>query len=302
MKKILITGKNGQVGWELQKTLAPLGHIWCYDRNELDLMQPEAIAKAVRDIKPDIIVNAAAYTQVDKAESEPEEAFAVNAKAPLIFAEEAKKCGAIFVHYSTDYVFEGASSKPYDENDITNPLNVYGKTKLQGELAIQAIGGKYLILRTSWVYGMRGANFLMTMLRLGKERDRLKIVSDQVGAPTWCHLIAQMTEQMLSRAFILQDQKELWGIYHLTSGGQTSWFGFAEEIFNFYKNSYLNRQNGGKIPQLEEIMTSEYPTPATRPLYSVLSNEKLKNNFRLSMPHWKIGFGLCTSLQHETFK
>lgn len=285
MKKILITGKDGQVGWELQRTLATLGKILSYDRRGLDLQNHDAIRKCIREIKPDLIVNAAAYTAVDKAETEKEVAHAVNAEAPGILAEEAKKCGALFIHYSTDYVFDGSANKPYQEMDLTSPLNVYGKTKLEGELAIQAVDGKHLILRTSWVYAARGKNFLLTMLRLGKERELLKIVSDQVGAPTSSRLIAEATSQMLSRVLSMNDQKDIWGIYHLTCAGQTSWFGFAEEIF---KNLHEN-----KNPKLQEIASSEYPLPAIRPKYSVLSNKKLANVFHIAMPDWKQGLHLC---------
>lgn len=287
MKRILITGKDGQVGWELQRSLALLGNVWAFDRQGLDLQDPEAIRKAIHEIKPDLIVNAAAYTAVDKAEVDHEAAHAVNAVAPGVMAEEAKKCGALLVHYSTDYVFDGLAEKPYREVDQTKPLNTYGKTKLDGELAIQAVSGKHLILRTSWVYGTRGKNFLLTMLRLGKERELLKIVSDQVGAPTWSRLIAGATAHMVTRALNLQDQKDMWGIYHLTSSGQTSWFGFAEEIFS------LKSSLGASIPKLEKIATSQYPLPATRPGYSVLSNEKLANTFQLAMPSWREGLHLC---------
>lgn len=289
MKKILITGKDGQVGWELQRVLAPFGKVWAFSRQELDLQCPDMISKKIREIKPDLIVNAAAYTAVDKAETDHDCAHAINAVAPAILAEESKRCGAIFVHYSTDYVFDGSSAVPYRESDVTGPLNVYGKTKLEGELAVQALSGKHLILRTSWVYGTRGKNFLLTMLRLGKEREFLKIVGDQYGAPTWSRLIAEMTGQMLNRVGYDDD---LWGTYHLTSAGQTSWFGFAEEIFNIYKNS-SNTNEGLLVPKLQQIPSSEYPTPAIRPQNSVLSNEKLMNRFQLVMPHWKEGLHLC---------
>jgi len=271
MKRILITGKQGQVGWELQRTLASLGTIFAYDRSNLDLQNPIQICKTIREIQPHIIVNAAAYTAVDKAETDPEMANAVNATAPGILAEEAKKCGAILVHYSTDYVFDGTSPQPYTEADKTNPLNVYGKTKLEGEKAIQQISGKHLIFRTSWVYGARGKNFLLTMLKLGKERELLKIVNDQAGAPTWSRMIAEVT------ANILIDPKDSWGIYHLTSSGQTTWFEFAKKIF-------AKSQMGVTI---QPISTSEYPLPAIRPKYSVLSNEKLKKTFQICLPDWE---------------
>lgn len=286
MKKILLTGKDGQVGWELQRTLSPLGKVWSFDRVSLNLQDSEALSKVIRDIKPDLIVNAAAYTAVDKAEEDQHAAYNVNGVAPGIMAEEAKRCGALLVHYSTDYVFDGQSKKPYLENDAVAPLNMYGKTKLQGEQAIQAVSGKHLILRTSWVYGMRGKNFLLTMLRLGQEKDLLKIVSDQIGAPTWSRLIASATAQMAFRSLSLPND-ELWGIYHLTSGGQTSWFGFAEEIFKIYDGKKNVK------PKLQAIATSEYLLPAIRPQYSVLSNDKLWGNFQLRIPEWNEALHLC---------
>jgi len=283
----MIFGKEGQVGWELQRTLAPLGHLFAFNRQELDLQCPESICKIIREIKPDLIVNAAAYTAVDKAEIDFEDAHAINALAPEIIAEEAKKCHSLFVHYSTDYVFDGASQSPYKEDDMTNPLNVYGKTKLQGELAIQAISGKYLILRTSWVYAERGKNFLLTMLRLGNEKPLLRVVSDQLGAPTWSHSIAFSTAQVIERALKMESQGNIWGIYHLTAAGHTSWHGFAQEIFDRVKS-------GGKdMSQLEKIEASEYPLPAKRPLYSLLSNQKLLETFEVSLPNWKDGLHLC---------
>ncbi|HEV8052129.1 MAG TPA: dTDP-4-dehydrorhamnose reductase [Parachlamydiaceae bacterium] len=292
MKRILITGKDGQVGWELQRTLAPLGKVWAYGRQELDLQDPNALCKAIREIKPDLIVNAAAYTAVDKAEVDQEAAHAVNAIAPGLMAEEAKKCGAVLIHYSTDYVFDGSATKPYLETDLTCPLNIYGKTKLEGELAVQAVSGKHIILRTSWVYGGRGKNFLQTMLRLGKEKKILKVVADQTGAPTWSRLIAGTTSHIASHVW-LHDKDDLWGTYHLTSAGQTSWYGFADEIFGLTKRFILNASEGMSVPQLEQMTAAEYPLPATRPQYSVLSNEKLSKTFLLRMPDWKVGLQLC---------
>lgn len=292
MKKILITGKDGQVGWELQRTLAPLGKIWAYGRQELDLQDADALCRAIREIKPDLIVNAAAYTAVDKAETDLEAAYAVNAVAPGIMAEEAKRCGAVLVHYSTDYVFDGSAGRPYLETDQTAPLNIYGKSKLDGELAVQAVSGSHLILRTSWVYGSRGKNFLQTMLRLGKEKPLLKVVADQTGAPTWSRLIAQTTSHMVSHVW-QYDPEDVSGTYHLTSAGQTSWHGFAQEIFSMQKRLHSHDVEYGHIPALEQITTAEYPLPASRPLYSVLSNEKLANVFKLRMPDWKTGLKLC---------
>jgi dTDP-4-dehydrorhamnose reductase len=291
MKRILLTGKDGQVGWELQRTLAPLGKVWSYDRKGLDLSNADALVTVIRELKPDLIVNAAAYTAVDKAEKDQDSAYAINGIAPGIMAEEAKRCDAVLIHYSTDYVFNGISKKPYLENDAVSPLNVYGKSKLQGEQAIQTVSGKHLILRTSWVYGMRGKNFLLTILRLGKEKEFLKIVGDQFGAPTWSRLIAGTTAQMAFHALNLSKDNQ-WGIYHLTASGQTSWFNFAEEIFKAYCKFHTN---GHEIvtPKLQAISTFEYPLPAVRPQFSVLSNEKLLKNFQLKMPDWNESLYLC---------
>ncbi len=292
MKRILLTGKDGQVGWELQRTLASLGKVWSFDKAGLDLQDLDALSKTIREIKPDLIVNAAAYTAVDKAEEDQAAAYVINGIAPGIMAEEAKRCGAVLIHYSTDYVFNGLFKTPYLEDDVVSPLNVYGKTKLQGEQAIQAVSGKHLILRTSWVYGMRGKNFLLTMLRLGKEKEFLKIVNDQIGAPTWSRLIAEVSAQMAFRMCNAPDDS-LWGIYHLTSSGQTSWYGFAEEIFKNYGEFQANSAEKTVLSKLEAIASSEYPLPAIRPQYSVLSNEKLWQNFQLRMPEWDEALHLC---------
>lgn len=293
MKKIMITGKDGQVGWELQRLLSPLGQIFTYDRNGLDLRNSDQIRNVIREVRPDVIVNAAAYTAVDKAEIDQESAMAINATAVGVIAEEAKKLDGLFIHYSTDYVFDGSAASPYREMDKTNPMNIYGKSKLKGEEAIQTIGGKHLILRTSWVYGMRGNNFLMTMLRLGKERDQLKIVGDQIGAPTWSHHIAEKTGSMISNCLNRKYENDPWGIYHLTSSGYTSWFEFAETIFDFYRKSSEQRFGELKISNLLKIPSIEYPTPAMRPKYSVLSNEKILKNFQISMPNWKDALVQC---------
>ncbi|MBA3958613.1 MAG: dTDP-4-dehydrorhamnose reductase [Parachlamydiaceae bacterium] len=273
MKRILIFGKNGQVGWELQRTLMAQGHVTAVDRNQVDLTNPDAIVALMRTLKPQIVVNAAAYTAVDKAETEIELTNAVNGKAPGIMAEEAKKLDALFVHYSTDYVFDGKGNLPYREEDIKAPCNAYGHSKLMGEQAVQAVGGKFLILRTSWVYGMRGKNFLLTMLRLAKERPQLRVVDDQVGSPTWSRLIAQTTSVLLPQA------RERSGVYHLTSKGQTSWAEFAKKIFELQTGT-------NKIPEVVSIATHEYPTPAVRPAYSVLATEKLERDFNLHLPNW----------------
>ncbi len=229
-KKIVLLGSTGQIGWELHRSLTTVGQVIPLNREAADLSKPEMVVQEIRKHKPHIIVNAAAYTAVDAAETESEKAMTINAKAPGMLAEEAKRLGALLVHYSTDYVFDGNNTSPYREEDPTNPLNSYGKSKLEGEKAIQAPAGKHLIFRTSWVYGMRGQNFLLTMLRLGKERDELKVVDDQIGAPTWCRHIAEATSQILAQKDLL-DQKALTGIYHMTSSGSTSWHGFATAIF-----------------------------------------------------------------------
>jgi len=285
MKKILLTGKEGQVGWELQRTLAPLGQVIAFDRHSLDLANGALLVQTIRDIKPALIVNAAAYTAVDKAESEPELAFAINGVAPGILAEEAKRLHVPLIHYSTDYVFNGRSKTPYDENDQTAPLNVYGQSKLAGEQAIQAVSGSHLILRTSWVYGARGKNFLLTMLRLAAEREALKIVGDQQGAPTWSRLIAQATAQIA--ALGNRDLGLYNGIYHLAAAGKTNWCEFAEAIFKHYV------KEGVRIPQLTRIATEEYPLPAQRPRYSVLAQDKVQNAFGVKMPDWEDALKLC---------
>ncbi len=286
--KILLTGKNGQVGWELQRTLAPLGEVVAVDRQSLDLGNPGSIRAVIREVKPDLIVNPAAYTAVDKAESEPELAMAVNGIAPGIMAEEAKKLGAAMIHYSTDYVFDGGKTSPYTEDDIPNPINVYGKTKLAGEQAIQAAGVPHLILRTSWVYGMRGKNFLLTVLRLAKERDELKIVDDQIGAPTWSRMIAEASAQIIAQAYAPVSHRplaiaEVSGIYNLTAAGRTSWCGFTRAILE-------NAQEGTR---LSPIPTTDYPLPAPRPLFSLLAGDELSETFGVKLPAWEDSLALC---------
>ncbi|HKB58598.1 MAG TPA: dTDP-4-dehydrorhamnose reductase [Gallionellaceae bacterium] len=286
MKTILLTGKNGQVGWELCRTLAPLGRVVALDAAELDLARPAAIRDAVRSIRPDIIVNPAAYTAVDKAEAEKDLVQAVNGDAPGVLAEEAKALGAWMVHYSTDYVFDGEKQGAYVEDDAPNPQSVYGRTKLAGEEAIRAAGGRHLIFRTSWVYGSRGHNFLLTMLRLARERKELKVVDDQIGAPTWCRSLAEMTAQILSQMHRPGvDAGEVSGVYHMTSSGSVSWHGFAAEI--------LAASGIDPLPALLPIPSSGYPTPAQRPKNSVLSNEKLARVFGLGAGDWKDNLRLC---------
>jgi dTDP-4-dehydrorhamnose reductase len=281
--RILLTGIGGQVGWELARTLQPLGEVVALDRAGFDLADPDRMRAVLRELRPALIVNPAAHTAVDKAESEVALATAINATAPGILAEEAKRLGALLVHYSTDYVFDGSKPMPYVETDPTCPINIYGQTKLAGEEAIRASGCRHLILRTSWVYGMRGANFLRTMLRLAKERDELRVVADQFGAPTWSRMIAETTALMLARH---RDQE---GIYHFVAGGETSWHGFAEAIVA--QGHALGLLE--KMPSVHRITSADFPTPARRPANSRLDCGRLKNDFGLSQPDWRIQLGLC---------
>lgn len=284
--KILLTGANGQVGWELRRTLGALGEVVALDSRTMDLADAEAVRATVRALAPAIIVNPAAYTAVDKAESETDRAHAVNAVAPGVLAEEAARLGALLVHYSTDYVFDGSGDSPWIEDDATGPLNVYGATKLAGERAIAAAGCRHLIFRTSWVYGARGSNFLLTMRRLMRERPELKIVADQVGAPTWCRDLAEATAQVLAQ---VRDRDESrWGIYHMTNAGETSWHGFAEAI------QALDEFDETLQPaRLVPIPGSDYPTPARRPLNSRLDNGKLDRTFGLRLRDWRAALALC---------
>jgi len=270
-RKFLLLGARGQVGTELRRSFADAGEVIACDRRQADLSQPEGLRELVREVRPDVILNAAAYTAVDRAESEPELAMTINATAPRVLAEEAAKTGALLVHYSTDYVFDGTKDGPWVETDATNPLSVYGKTKLAGERAIQEAGGTYLIFRTSWVFGPHGHNFLLTMLRLGKERPQLRIVDDQIGAPTSSAEIARATRAVLEEFTSAEG-----GIYHMTCSGQTSWYGFARAIFA-----------DAPAPEVLPIPSTEYPTPAKRPRNSVLSNEKLKATFGVALSDWQ---------------
>jgi dTDP-4-dehydrorhamnose reductase len=277
----LLIGKIGQVGWELRRTLAPMARVSCVDFPEIDLTSGDSIRRWVRETGPNIVINAAAYTAVDKAESEPDKAMKINGVAPGILAEEAKKLGALLVHYSTDYVFDGAKTEPYVETDLPNPLGVYGRSKLVGDEAVQAVGGVHLIFRLCWVYGARGQNFMLTMMRLARERETLRVVSDQMGCPTWSRMIAGTTALALKQAVAARDLGALTGTYHLASSGVTSWQGFAQAIVN------LMPAQGKKCLAVEAISTAEYPTPTKRPAYSVLACEKLKRTFGLQLPHWE---------------
>jgi len=279
-QRILILGAGGQVGTELQRSFANAGDVTALDRKTADLSKPEELRPHIRQLQPNVILNAAAYTAVDRAESEPELALRINGEAPRVLAEEAVKLNALLVHYSTDYVFDGSKTSPWVESDTTNPLNVYGKTKLAGEQAIEETGGRYLIFRTSWVYGPHGHNFLLTMLRLGRERDQLKIVDDQFGAPTSSIAIADATRAAVKMA--VTDETISSGVYHLTCGGETTWCGFAKEIFAQHQ-----LQADGKLPQIFPIPSREYPVPAVRPANSVLSNQKLQSSFGTALPDWR---------------
>lgn len=285
--KVLITGANGQVGWELQRALAPLGDVLALGHAQLDLTDADAIRQVLRHTAPDLIVNAAAYTAVDRAEQEPDLAQAVNGIAPGILAQEAQHLNAALVHYSTDYVFDGSKGAPYEEIDATNPQSVYGASKLAGEKAIAAVNCAHLILRTSWVYGARGKNFLLTMQRLARERDELRVVDDQIGAPTWSRMLAEATllllGQCLHKNSVTEALRDQGGLYHLSAAGQTSWFGFASAVVQAMETQ----------PRMTPIATAEYPLPAARPAYSVLSNDKVSRHFGVVLPDWRQSLGQC---------
>lgn len=280
--KILLTGSTGQVGYELERSLQALGEVVAVDRGRMDLANLDQVRDVIREVKPQLIVNPAAYTAVDKAESEAGLAYRINAEAPGVMAEEAKKLGAALVHYSTDYVFPGTEPGARVETDATGPANAYGASKLAGEQAIAASGVPHLIFRTSWVYGMRGKNFLLTMLRLAKERDELRIVNDQHGAPTWSRTIADTTAVVLAQARGESWWAENSGVYHLSSQGETTWFHFTQAILN---QAELDCR-------LVPITTAEYPLPAKRPEFSVLSSQKLMDRF-CHLPTWQEALRLC---------
>ncbi len=285
--KILLLGKNGQVGWELQRSLAPLGELVALDRHSDpcgDLGQPERLADTVRALRPDVIVNAAAHTAVDKAEGEADLARTLNASAPAALAQAALDTGAWLVHYSTDYVFDGSGTQPWREGDATGPLGVYGQTKLEGEQAIAASGCKYLIFRTSWVYAARGGNFAKTMLRLAQERERLTVIDSQQGAPTGADLIADVTAHAIRSAV---QQPALAGLYHLVAGGETSWHGYASHAIA--RARALRPELGWKVGEIAPVPTSAFPTPARRPLNSRLDTHKLQQAFGLHLPQWQQG-------------
>jgi dTDP-4-dehydrorhamnose reductase len=278
---LLVIGKNGQVGWELRRALAPLGRLVCVDYPEIDLTDGNSIRKWVRETSPAAVINAAAYTAVDKAETETDRCDQINGIAPGILAEEAHKLGALVVHYSTDYVFDGSKNSPYLEDDAPSPLGAYGRSKRAGDLAVQHATGDHLIFKLCWVYGARGQNFMLTMMRLAREREKLRVVRDQVGCPTWSRMIAEATAQALKHVLAAHDRKPFFGTYHLAASGHTSWHGFAEAIVR------LMPEEGKKCKSVEGIATADYPLPAKRPAYSILSCEKLKRTFGLQLPHWE---------------
>jgi dTDP-4-dehydrorhamnose reductase len=287
-RTILLTGASGQVGFELARSLQGLGRVVALSRGELDLADLDQVRRVVREVKPQLVVNPAAYTAVDKAETDAGAAMRINAEAPAVLAEESKRLGAALVHYSTDYVFDGTQSGAYVESDSVNPQSVYGKSKLAGEQAIAAAGCAHLIFRTSWVYGTRGKNFLLTMLRLGAERDTLSVVADQFGAPTWSNTIAALSASVLSQA-AASNHCDWWsehsGLYHLTASGATSWHGFAQAIFELADLT--------SRPLVQPIPATSYPTPALRPSNSRMSNDKLANAFGVRAPDWRDALRLC---------
>jgi len=297
--RILLTGKNGQLGWELQRHLPWLGDVIALDHNQLDLADPGAIRRTLQELRPHLIVNAAAYTDVNKAETDYVAAQAANGDALAVMAEEAKRISAALVHYSTDYVFDGTKSSPYEEADEPNPINAYGKTKLAGERAIHSAGVPHLILRTSWVYATRRKNFLLTFLRLASQKEELPVVEDQIGSPTWSRMVGVGTRRILaaihSQEFGFSRLHEFSGIYHLTAAGETSWCDFARAILEECSDSsqlgpwFLAVTGGQPLPRrsIVPVSSSNYPTPARRPAYSVLSNNKLRQVFGMELPHWR---------------
>jgi dTDP-4-dehydrorhamnose reductase len=297
MTSILLTGKNGQVGAELESLLPKLGNLVALGREQLDLSNAGEIRRIVQQVRPRIIVNAAAYTAVDKAQTEEKLAHAVNADAPAILAEEARKIGAFLVHYSTDYVFDGSKQIPYVENDPTNPLSVYGRTKLDGEIAIRKSGVPHLIFRISWVYATRGQNFLLTILRLASQQKEFRMVRDQTGTPNWSREIARATASVLHRlsqeSDFLSSVEKVSGIYHMSAPGATTRYGFAQVICDELARAsapWITAATAGRpfiVERIVPITSAEYPTPAARPLYSVLSSERLSHTLGVRLPDWR---------------
>jgi len=279
--KILLLAKNGQVGWELNRSLLPLGNIFAYDKLQANLEEPNMFVRLIREIKPDVIVNPAAYTAVDLAETEKRRAYQINTAAPGILAEEARRIGAILIHYSTDYVFDGMKTSPYVENDVPNPLNEYGRTKLLGEQAIQSEAGAYLILRTSWVYSMREmGGFVNKVLQWSRKQKELRIVTDQIGSPTWARVLAETTALVLSKGSNYLDERR--GLYHLAGNGFASRYELAQMILEMDTN-----REEQIVSSLLPALTSDFPLPAARPAYSPLDCSKFENTFQLLLPHWK---------------
>jgi dTDP-4-dehydrorhamnose reductase len=288
--KLLVTGADGQVGWELRRSLLPLGDVIAMDRNACDLSRPQDLPRIIREIHPDILVNAAAYTAVDKAEEEEALATMINGAAVGVIAEEARKLGSLLIHYSTDYVFDGTKAVPYTEDDAPHPINAYGRSKLAGERAIEQCGGDHLILRTSWVYAARGRNFLNTVLRLARERDELRIVADQIGAPTWAREIADATASVARQARQEAEQGDFKSdIFNVTAAGATSWFGFAEAIV-----AQTELRPGAQTrPRVLPISSADYPVPAARPKNSRLAGDRVRQRFGIALGDWKQGVVRC---------
>lgn len=286
--RILVLGRSGQVGNALTQSLQGLGELIALDRTQLDLSNPDAIRTALRELQPQMIINAAAYTAVDAAESDEATAFQINAEAPRVMAEESERLGAALIHYSTDYVFDGGKQSAWLEDDATAPLSVYGRSKLAGEQAITDVGGTHLILRTSWVYGLHGKNFLLTMLKLAETRDELAVVDDQMGAPTWAVTIADATAAIIRDAGESAQLASQSGVYHLCAGGHTSWFGFAQAIFS---HASVQRK-----PKLRPITTAEFPTPAKRPSNSMLNTDKFRHTFG-DLPAWDDALQTCMQVR-----
>lgn len=292
--RILLIGKDGQVGHELLTLLGPRYAVTALGRKDLDLERPGEIGRQIAQARPQWIINAAAYTAVDRAEEEPAKALAVNGTAPGILAREARRNGAGIIHFSTDYVFSGdKKSGPYVEEDAPAPLGVYGQSKLAGERAVAESGAGHLIFRTSWVYGLRGKNFLLTMQRLARERDEIRVVEDQIGQPTWSHAIAEAVARVIAgfKDGDFPPLEEVSGVYHLTCTGETSWYGFCQAI--------LDASTSSPRPRCVPIPTREYPTPAARPQYSVLSNAKFERTFDFTLPSWREALARCLKMQQE---
>jgi dTDP-4-dehydrorhamnose reductase len=288
--RLLVTGASGQIGWELSRSLMPLGDVVALDRRQCDFSRPELLPTIIRDIKPDVVVNSAAYTAVDKAEREEKLAMTVNGTAVGVIAEESRKAGILLVHYSTDYVFDGVKQTPYTEEDVPNPINAYGRSKLAGDAAVRQAGGAYVVLRTSWVYAGRGHNFLSTILRLAGERDELPIVDDQIGAPTWARDIADVTAAIVRTVCRERAQGPFAsGIFNLAASGATSWHGFAKAILEDATRIGLLQ----RVPQLKPIPSAEYPVAAARPKNSRLAGDRLSKRFGIVLPDWKQGLALC---------